>query len=191
MSTKRMILIRHGESNISLPKQKCTAKEFGDWVNQYNTASIRHDTFPASKLIELMEPSTCIMTSGLVRAIESAKQINNNNQQVNDVVFDEAQLPEFELAQIKLKPVIWSIVLRLLWFLGVSQGCESVKEFRKRAILAVNHLESIADEKQNVLLVGHGILNRFIARRLVKTGWEKVEQHRFSQCWGFVVFEKL
>ena len=72
---------------------------------------------------------------------------------------------------MKLKPSVWAVIFRILWFAGYSHNAESITKGRSRVKEAARLLITEAESKQSVLLVGHGILNRMIAKELVHSGW--------------------
>jgi broad specificity phosphatase PhoE len=57
------------------------------------------------------------------------------------------------------------------WHIGWSQGAESVREARRRAQRAAERLVELAREHGSVMLIGHGQINRLIARALRRMGW--------------------
>ncbi|HJE68756.1 hypothetical protein [Pseudomonas oryzihabitans] len=48
---------------------------------------------------------------------------------------------------------------------------------------------TLAGGPDNVLLLGHGVMNRLIARQLQRQGWVEVSKSG-SGYWGFAVYEK-
>src|SRR3989442_6434751 len=60
---------------------------------------------------------------------------------------------------------------RSAWFCGWSAGVESLKGARERASKAASLLTARAEACGAVVLVGHGLMNILIARRLRVAGW--------------------
>jgi broad specificity phosphatase PhoE len=85
-------------------------------------------------------------------------------------MFCEAQLPHGRWTLPRLSPFTWAFILRVLWLCGFSGKVESASKARMRANTAAQRLQSLADEGP-VLLLGHGIMNRMIAKHLEATGW--------------------
>ena len=65
----------------------------------------------------------------------------------------------------------WGIFLRVASIFGFSRNGESLLMAMRRAKEASLELISLAKEKQSVLLVGHGFINYFIAKELLKQQW--------------------
>lgn len=166
-------LIRHGRStHIDHKRMDCF--EFRDWVEKYNSNGIfEEETYP-SGTIEKIQSVPFVVTSDLKRSIESAKLLNPNGKIKADPLFREIELPSpsTNLMGLKLKPNIWAVILRLLWFTGYSDGCESYRNAKQRANKAAIILISHAREYQSAFLVGHGFFNLLIAKELQRMGWE-------------------
>ncbi|WP_231889806.1 hypothetical protein [Oceanobacillus sp. Castelsardo] len=112
------------------------------------------------------------MLAFLKRSIESAMLLNTNLKFTSDPLFRETELPSSlpKLGVLKLNPSIWTVILRCLWFMGYSSDCESISDARIRAKKAAEILVGYAREHKNVVLVGHGFFNMFVAKELQKMG---------------------
>jgi broad specificity phosphatase PhoE len=73
--------------------------------------------------------------------------------------------------------------------LGYSKNSESFNEAKERADDATNELESLANAQNEVLLIGHGIMNKLIAKVLRTRGWSKVRSSGQSY-WNYEIYEK-
>ncbi|WP_088011127.1 hypothetical protein [Gottfriedia acidiceleris] len=82
---------------------------------------------------------------------------------------DETSLTN--LFGMRLKPSIWAVILRCLWFGGYSSNCESLNDAKIRAEKASKLLIQYAQEHSHIVLVGHGFFNLLIAKELKKNGW--------------------
>ena len=69
------------------------------------------------------------------------------------------------------------LLLRVLWLFGLSKNGESFTQAKNRARLAADNLISLAETHYEVLLVGHGFINHFIAQELKKCGWQMFSNH--------------
>lgn len=65
----------------------------------------------------------------------------------------------------------WGVLLRCLSAVGFSRNGESLLMAKKRAQVAASTLIDVAHEHKNVLLVGHGFVNYFIAQELLARNW--------------------
>lgn len=184
----RIILMRHGK--ISLPAQKSVSSlEFRNWINSYNAADLCKKMKPNEETSQLAQSCNVTVCSSLTRSIASAKYLGINEIHIIEHQLREMEMPWGNLTMLILKPKYWAIIFRILWFLGYSQNSESFKEAKCRAAQAALLLESMAKEKNTVLFVGHGMLNRFIAKSLVEHGWQ-TKKKAGSNHWEFGVYER-
>jgi broad specificity phosphatase PhoE len=72
---------------------------------------------------------------------------------------------------------------------GFSRNGESLIDTRIRARQAAAKLIELAEGHRQVLLVGHGFMNRFIARELLRSGWAGPLKPG-KGFWGYGVYEK-
>lgn len=90
---------------------------------------------------------------------------------------------------MRLTPDVWSKVFRLFWFSGVSTNAEPVKAFKQRTSMATDKLAQLANNHDSILLIGHGIINRFLAKELISKGWSGEEAPNENKYWGFKYWE--
>src|SRR4030095_16744617 len=90
--------------------------------------------------------------------------------------------------QVTLSPGSWDALARAGWLLGIAAGDESFREAGIRSANAANRLVSLARQHGAVALVGHGMLNTLIARRLRASGWTGSGNPRVY--WGSVPLRK-
>jgi broad specificity phosphatase PhoE len=163
-----MALIRHEvlRHRDAIP---ITKAQVSQWIEAYNKSGIREaETYP-SDTIKAVTLSSLVVTSDFTRAIESADVLNSDSNREVDSLFREAELPipYFFPSLVKLRPSIWLVLLRSLWLVGVTKGCESLQESGKVAAKLISY----AEKEGSVVLVGHGVFNRLIAKQLRKKGW--------------------
>jgi hypothetical protein len=91
---------------------------------------------------------------------------------------------------LKLRPSIWAITLRLLWFFGNSNECESLNKAKFRAKKASQQLIDYAEVNRSVVLVGHGFFNMLIAKELQKRGW-KGKRKTGAKHWNCTTYSLL
>lgn len=103
-----------------------------------------------------------------------------------DALFCEAQLPHGDWRLPRLSPFTWAFIFRVLWLCGYSRNVESAGAARLRASTAAQRLQSLAGEGP-VLLLGHGVMNRMIAKQLLADGWTR-QQRNGSQYWSAAVY---
>lgn len=181
-------LIRHGKSKCMNNKRiKC--KEFNDWVAKYNCLGVFEASSYPSDTLKKIATANIVLTSDLKRSIESAKLLNPNSTAVSDSLFRETELPtpSTKLWGLKLKPGIWALILRCLWFCGYSRNCESLRKAKVRAKKAAELLVEYAQTHSSIVLVGHGFFNMLIAKELQKTGWKGIRKTS-SKHWNCTTY---
>lgn len=181
-------LIRHGKSKcIENNLMKC--KEFKAWVEKYDWDGVFEENAYPLNTLKKITTANIVFTSNLKRSIESAWLLNPNLTATSDPLFRETELPapSTKLWGLKLKPSIWALILRCLWFCGYSKDCESLSLAKNRAKMASELLVEYAQEHKTVVLVGHGFFNRLIAKELQNKGW-KGKSKISSKHWNCTTY---
>ncbi|WP_379968844.1 histidine phosphatase family protein [Ectobacillus sp. sgz5001026] len=181
-------LIRHGKSQLT-ENEKMTCMEFKKWVEKYDHNGVfKESSFPSATLKKIAT-ANIVITSDLKRSIESARLLNPVTKIISDPLFRETELPSnpTKLFDVKLKPNIWAVILRLLWFSGYSKECESLNQTKCRARKASHQLIDYANKYKSVILVGHGFFNMLIAKELQKKGW-KGRRKKDAKHWNCTTF---
>ena len=183
-----ILLVRHGKPAID-QFPRLSAQDMRHWIDAYNQAGVRSDPPPSPALTAAVKNSRTLVTSGLKRAVESARTLGFYHPQISDPLFREADLPHGDGRSLKLPPNLWAAVFRLSWFAGYSRNAESMTDCRRRMEIAAQRLVEVAHDGSPVLLVGHAIANRFIAGHLLATGWQGPKSPG-SGYWGFGLYRK-
>jgi broad specificity phosphatase PhoE len=169
MSTK-IVIIRHGKPSLpAWPGIK--ARELGNWIAAYNRAGIAEES-PPEKATSAVKTCTLIVTSDLLRSIESGKALGLQLPMISSELFREAGLPYGPITFVKMPPKMWALFFRILWSFGYEKNGESISAFKERSRRAAERLILLAREHGSVLFVGHGLINAFIARELLSAGWK-------------------
>ena len=181
---KQIIIMRHGKPLLEKIGWISPA-EMERWIELYNRSEVAIDQATAFN-IDQVRSARCIVASPARRALSSLKALGYTPQ-VTDAIFCEAQLP-FALWRFpRLPPLFWAAIFRILWFFGYARGAESIKEAKIRARAAARKLASLA-EQGPVLFMGHGIINRLIAKELTALGWAgSIEQK--CEYWSINVYK--
>lgn len=183
----RVILMRHGKPLLS-PQSAVTSLEFEHWIDAYNSAELCEGLKPPAEAVEMAGTCNVIVCSHLKRSLSSARMLGISDVNVIEHRLREMEMPWGKLTNLTIKPEYWAVIFRILWFFGYAKNSESFKAAKLRAAHAAALFESAAKEKGSVLFVGHGMLNRYIAKSLVKNGW-LVKKNVGSHYWDFGVFE--
>jgi broad specificity phosphatase PhoE len=171
MREYRIILVRHGKPQIDVSEQ-ITGLQLADWVQRYDDAPLDRSYLPPEALLSLGHAADYIMTSALRRSVESAQMVAPKTQHHVSLQVHEARLPMPKSIDFVLPAQVWINITGLAWFLGWSAQVESLQQVSQRANFAVAELTKIAQQQGTVLLVGHGIINLLIARKLRSLGWQ-------------------
>ncbi|MDV5139085.1 histidine phosphatase family protein [Chimaeribacter arupi] len=166
-----IILMRHGKPSLNATRN-ITAGEMARWTEEYDQAETGHDTPPATSRHEAMA-ATCVVSSPLPRALSSLRALGLQPRWVEHL-FREAELPQLHPVGLRLSPFHWALLLRLLWLCGYSRQAESRIAANQWAQAAAARLISLAEHGDGpVLVMGHGIMNRLIARTLRQQRWRE------------------
>ena len=165
----QITLIRHGKPDMPA-NQKISLKKFSEWIDAYNNASLCPKLAPDVEVLTIAKNSKAVICSHLSRSTCSASHLGVQPTFI-DPLFREMEMPYWSFASPAISPNIWAILLRLCWFAGFTSNAESFKDARLRAIQATDQLIKFAQEHHQITFVGHGLLNRSIAKTLIKKGW--------------------
>jgi broad specificity phosphatase PhoE len=182
----RITLLRHGKPAFEL-KGKVRAKDLSEIATSYDLSGIVG--VPPRETVEAVQGINIVVCSHLTRSIESAKALGYSELYLKEPLFCETAIPHFNSGSILLPISVWVVILRLLWLFGFSRNGESFVSAKKRAKQAATRLVKLADENQNVLLVGHGFINHFIARELRKSGWLGPSKPG-KGFWGYGIYKQ-
>lgn len=158
-----IILLRHGKPEVKL-KGFLNAAEIKQMVAAYQNSAIQ-DASP-QHLYEKFS-HYYVVCSDLPRSLQSADKIGFQRVDYKDSLFSEADLPHFDRGKVSLPVTVWLILLRVMWLFGFKRNGESFKQAKNRAQIAAIKLVTLAEEHENIILVGHGLMNRLIAKRLL------------------------
>ncbi|GKX55309.1 hypothetical protein SOASR030_14210 [Leminorella grimontii] len=166
-----IILMRHGKPSFT-GAPKVSSREMVDWTTQYDLSDTGSDMPPESSRV-LARKAQVVISSPLLRALSSLKTLGCEPALI-DEVFREADLPLHLIPGVRLSPFYWAGIFRLMWLCGMPCKVESLGMAKMRAARAAGILVNLAREYNGpVLLMGHGIMNRLIARELMLLGWKE------------------
>ncbi|MEM1309273.1 MAG: hypothetical protein AAGF98_07195 [Cyanobacteria bacterium P01_H01_bin.153] len=123
-----------------------------------------------------------VVCSTITRSIDSARALGYPKA-IQYLELEEASLP---CPQYKNVPVPYRtaiIALRIAWFLGYSRDADSYQSTLLRAEEAARRLNELAILYGDVLVIGHGIMNRLVCQKLRDKGWVVYDQ-RGSGYWA-------
>lgn len=162
-----IVLLRHGKPRVDL-KGYLSVKEIKQLIENYAQSGIQDE--PDNKLKNKFS-NHLVICSDLARSKESAKELGLNSIYLSDSLFKEADLPHFDNDFLKLPVVGWVLLLRILWLFGFKKNGESFLEAKERSKCAAEKLIELTKQNEKIIVVGHGLMNRLIAKQLQKKGW--------------------
>lgn len=177
-------LMRHGKPILAASRW-LAPRDMGQWLARYDQASVHATAIPAASIAAARDATT-VLTSTLPRSRASALALGHPAPR-SDALFREAPLPFPLWRSPRLPPALWTVLLRLAWLGGYARGADTLAAVRLRAKAASARLIACAADGP-VLLVGHGVMNRLIARELRAAGWTPSGPQR-SGHWATVHFE--
>lgn len=181
----RIILMRHGRPLIEAPGLVSPAG-LQRWIEAYDRAAVEQDNVPPA--VQLLARSAGIIISSSATRALSSLQALGIEPAIVDAAFGEARLPSGRWPLPLLPAPAWALWFRTRWLLGLHGGVEPFHACRQRAAGAKSRLIALA-ERGNVLLMGHGLMNRLIARQLQADGWHG-EPAGPRGYWRCAVFEQ-
>ena len=165
-----IVLVRHGRTE-SLAHSRIRGHELGEWARRYDAAGIDRTLGPPADLQARAHACGCILASDRRRSIESARWLASDGAIRIEPDLREAGLPDAVPIPLRLPAAVHLVIARTMWWLNWSRAAESVDATRDRADRVSEQLSALARDVESVIVVGHGMFNRFIAARLRKHGW--------------------
>lgn len=187
----KIILVRHGRPEIdlaALSNRWVTANEFGQVVSAYQTSDLAGDEQPPAELVQTAASCHVFLSSTLQRSVSSCAALGVEKVSLADAIFDEASMPFANWKFVRLPIGTWSVLFRIGWMFGFHQNADRVRAIGDRAKLAAQALVDQADENGDVMLIGHGIINRMIANHLANNHWRMMSSNG-DDYWSFTVYE--
>ena len=182
-----IVVIRHGKPKIDT-SGKVGASDFGKWISEYNLAGIDDEHFPPNEALKKAGGCTFTVCSTLPRSKESALILNVESVDMVSHLFRECEMPYATWKYPKFSKSTWSVLFRILQFLGYSSNAESFKTIKNRAEECAAQLVELAKKHESVLFVGHGAINWFIHKHLLRMGWSG-PQKAGRKYWEFGVYK--
>lgn len=170
---KEIIFIRHAKVDVN-PNEKIHSKDLEQWVKAYDVAKLDVHSKPNDEVYSVVNNADVLLTSMLPRTIESASKFEKKIDEKNDL-FNELPLPKIHIPYFEFKATTWLIILRLVLFFARSK-----KEHVDKALIP---LLKHSKEHDSLVLIGHGGLNYYMHKALLKEGWSLEGKASISN-WG-------
>ena len=180
-----IILIRHGKPSAAI-NPKLSASGFANWVLDYDESDVSCESLPPDTLAKSIKDHF-IIASHLARSIDSVKKCLNAEPDLIHRKFREMEIPSYKLP-FRLKAYTWLVVNRIAWFIGIKSEVESFKEAKIRAKHSAKELIDLAIEHNKVVVFGHGLMNKYIAKELEQFGWDRASEGK--SYWSTIKLKK-
>ena len=164
-----IVLVRHGKP-AKMRTHWIPGRALGHLIRAYDDIGISQETLPPPGLLRIASSCECVVTSDLRRARESAARLAPQRDVHIDPELREAVLPDSVASGVPLPPQLWVVIGRIGWWLDWCDSAETIDATRDRASRATDRLCALATHG-SVIVVGHGMFNRFIATELLKRKW--------------------
>jgi broad specificity phosphatase PhoE len=172
-SIRQVFLIRHGEPDLD-KKGWRNRDEVVRFMQDYDSATV----VPFSEGPLQLEgiPVDTILHSSLPRASHTAQLAFGEVL----ILMEDSNYREFERktmkwCNIKMPTRCWTASSRVLWLSGLNdKNIESFREAKDRAGNNAVKLASRARKDGVVILVAHGLHNKYVKKYLRKAGWKLV-----------------
>ena len=188
MTNDIIIIARHGKPELSR-KVRLNWKEYREWWLKYQISGLKKEQKVPKRLKKWAEKSDIVISSSLLRAMESATLASGREP---DFIYEdlvEAPLPSPYLGSIKIRPKSWGTWSRIVWYFGWSDGMESHKSARVRADNMSGILADHSKGGKIIYVSGHGWFNRMLKGSLKKQGW-KCKSQNGDLHWSHRRFER-
>lgn len=171
-SARQIVLIRHGEPDLN-KKGWRNREEARQFMKDYDSVGVR--AFAVLPLCLETVHADSIHHSPVPRAAHTAQLAFKGFPLKGDIRFREFERKTMNFWNIKMPLKFWTGGSRVLWMLGMNKkGIESFRESKSRAFDNATFLVSESESNEIVILVAHGLHNKFVKKYLRKMGWKKV-----------------
>lgn len=171
----QIILIRHGQPNLN-KKGWRGRNQAVQYASAYDTVGV----VPFDKTLHCLEniKTDKVYYSSLPRAKHTARLLFEENFTfIEDARFREFERKVMKFINVKMPLGFWLGTSRILWLMGLNdKGIETSQQAKIRASENALFLAEQAKKDGQVILVAHGLHNRYVMKYLRQQGWELVRK---------------
>jgi len=158
-------IVRHFKVNFRSNRRWMTAKQFNQWVAEYDQADID----PSNQFTTDVSWDVCL-TSDLLRASKTAELIFTGTAIPTEYLREIAIHASFN-SIMKLPVNLWLVLGRIAWYFSHISQSESRVQTQQRANLFIDAIENDYPDV-NVLIVTHGAFMKVMSKELKRRGYQ-------------------
>jgi len=168
---QQVILIRHGEPDLE-KKGWRNRDEAIRYMQEYDSATVVPFTNKPIFLDDIQIDT--IFHSSLPRAKHTAQlAFGDTFILIEDSTYREFERKTMKWCNIKMTTRCWTIGSRILWLMGMNdKNIETSREAKNRAKNNATKLAFRASKEGTVILVAHGLHNKYVKKYLRKSKWK-------------------
>ena len=166
----RIVLVRHGPSAHVDAGGAVDYTGINAWRASYDVAGILAEAQPPSTLRSLAANATHLVSSDLLRAVESAQRLAAGRHVLVSELLREAPLaiPNWPT---RLPLLGWAMLIHLAWQYRIVRGTDPPEIDGARAAAAAQWLSELVADGSTAVVVTHGVFRRLLALDLASRGW--------------------
>ncbi len=183
--------MRHGQPVVnleSIKRDRLSPRCLGKVVDEYESTGLNLGKTPPGESMKMASDCKVVISSDLPRALDSIQMLGVEKKASSDPCFRESSLPYLNWEKPHFSVFTWCIIFRIAWLFGFATNGEPIKLAKQRANIGFAKLHDLAHSNDSVLLLGHGIMNRLVAKEMKAQGWVKKETTG-EGYWSYTVFK--
>lgn len=157
----KIILVRHFKVGFRW-KRFCSSGEYETGCEGYNTSAVIQSEV-------IISPLTKVITSTMVRAIETSRYLFGKDPDLMDDSLCEVPIKPFMKTNIPIPKVIWDVIGRLQWRFGIGNQPETFAQSKTRVR---NFTDKIISMDEDVVIVAHGWVIKLMIAELRRNGFK-------------------
>ena len=187
LSDATIVIARHGRPALDRHIW-INSEQYVTWWAAYDAGGLAPDQRVPNGLVQALKACKLIVSSSLLRALETTAQAAPERDVQIEERFVEAPLPPPHLPDfIKFRPRFWGVVARASWYFGNSRDQETRQQAEVRADAGADWLIEQTHQYGSVALIAHGWFNRMLRICLEAKGWTCVYDGHDSH-WSHRVY---
>jgi len=164
---KEITLLRHFRVKDSCEKKLFSSIEIDAWVDLYDTYDLDYHDISLSY-------HDRVYTSALSRAKRTAEYLGLEYEE--NALLNEVSAKAFIDTKWRFPKMLWLMVGRIYWSMGIVKRSESKKETLERARDVVDIM--IGSKEETIMIVSHGFFMLVLSKELRLRGFEgEMDKH--------------